>query len=340
MSRRQVTLASGAFLCFSIVMFFATDTNRPILESSPIPVSYADPPPPPRLAAGIDRAQQIYIAVLDREYKPAPIQCTLKKAWIDQALKKAFIDGVEFYSSASFLNRDCDVRTISFSPVDDRFPVTRDPSCVIMRTVIRSFLDRSDAGWLLIVTDGTFVDTDKLDSLLNRRIALPELECHVAGQCREVRDYFQVFTEESGTLMSRATAQRLNGTGKTWDVACAIEITGNEALAHAMDVHGLLAIRNHNKRFLGQPFPSASDYTALKTRNFQRLRPCPKKYQANRVCDPTVQPVRDLIIWGGAGQAISKVDFVRTASEMLHDLPSSVMFRYDTYNAELCMGNE
>ena len=339
--RRRVAVIAGLFLCFSVGMLVTSDTGALVIDadSNPVRVSYRDPPPPPRRATISDTARKIYIAVIDREYKPSPVQCALKKAWIDRASKLEFVDGVEFYSSASFVNERCGVTTISFPPPDDRFDVSYMPSCMIMRHVIRSFLERSDAGWLLYVTDATYVDPDKLESLIDRRTVVPEIEQRIRGQCIEVRDYFQVFVEESGAMISRATAARVNLTTKTWDVACSIQISGNEVMGHVLDVHGMSAVHNHDKSFLGQPFPAAQDYTALRTRNFQKLAPCPPSYAHWRVCHPRIHRLSEVVVWGGAGRALSKLDFINSAAGMLRDLPPDVSFMYNTHEAELCLQN-
>jgi hypothetical protein len=166
--------------------------------------------------------------------------------------------------------------------------------------MVTSFLARSNAGWLLFVSDGAFVNASAVFSLISQiGCTSPDTIPKITGQCSEVRDYFQVFAKNSGGLLSRKAAQLLNETAGTWDVACEVEIDGNEALSHALDIHGLYALWNHNQRFLGSPFVLESDYTALLEGDFRTVRKCPQSYGYTRVCFMTFQPLANPVFWAG-----------------------------------------
>jgi hypothetical protein len=283
-------------------------------------------------------SEQLYIAVIDREYRPSPVHCRLKSAWIDDLLAEPFVDAVELYSNVSFSNDDCGIVALAAPPPSADFPITHNPSCHIVRSMITAFLRRSDAGWLLFLSDGSFVRVGGVRALLARMATKdPAAQPRICGQCSEIRDYFQVFTKNSGAQLSRRAAELLNRTDATWDVACATQIDGHEALSHALDIHGLHALGNHNARFLGHPFVRRGDYDALAAKKWDTLRPCPRTYGYTRVCYMTVQRINELVVWGAEGKDVDKLTFVTNAKKMLDAVPDNVMFFYNVYEAELCL---
>jgi hypothetical protein len=328
--RRQwlVPVAFASFI-FAVAMVYITHgppSNRP-------------PQTPSRLKRSARNAtDKLYIAVIDREFHPSAIQCRLKESWIDSALSLDFIDGVELYSHLSFRNPDCGFASLEVPLPSSGFRPLHNPSCHITRSVFRVFLDRSDAGWLLLLSDGSFVNTHALPSLLKSLQKRSPLDIPlVRGQCSEIRDYFQTFAKNSGVLVSRKAAAQLAQTDLTWDVACEVEIDGSESLSHAMDINGLFALFNHDTRFLGQPYVSESDYDALLRHDYSKLPVCPRDYQSVRVCHATVQPMNKLIVWGGEGKECNKERFVGNAKAMFEGIPDNVKFMYQTYEAKLCV---
>jgi hypothetical protein len=181
---------------------------------------------------------------------------------------------------------------------------------VIWKT-IRGFLDCSDAAWLLFLSDGPFVKVPQLESLIaSMNTSRPADTAKIAGQCSEVRDYFQIYAKNSGGLLSRRAAALMNATQD----ACEIEIDGSEAMSHVLDVNGLYALLNEDSRFLGDPFLAAADCDALTAGRFHGLKSCPAQCSEDMVCHNTVQRMRDLVIWAGERPAINKLDFLRASS--------------------------
>jgi hypothetical protein len=210
-----------------------------------------------------------------------------------------------------------------------------------MQFMIRSYLERSDAGWLLFVGDGAFIDVSELKALKTSiQSQNPIDNPAISGQCSQIRDYFETFAKNSGAFISRRAAVLLNETVQTWAVACEVEIDGSEALSHALDITGQYAAPNDNHRFLGYPFRAKSDYVALLTKNFAAIENCPKTYSSNRVCHPIVVRMKDVVIWAGAGPEMSKIEFLENARTMLAGLPDNLYFKYTVYEAELCLNNE
>jgi hypothetical protein len=206
--------------------------------------------------------------------------------------------------------------------------------------MIGSYLERSDAGWLLFVSDGAYIDANSLESLRD------SLNCHdpvknsaINGHCSQKRDYFEIFAKNSGAILSRKVAALLNQTVYTWDIACETEIDGSETLSHVLDANGLYAVANDNPRFLGYPFQTKRDYTAMVTKNFEGIQKCPKEYSSNRVCHPAVISLKNVVVWGGFGIEMPKSEFVGNAKKMLADIPGNVHFIYNVYSAELCIKN-
>lgn len=335
-----------AFFVASVMMIGKTGPDQYSNEfrnERHVIVSYADPPPPPRFAAQYTNGSRLYIAVVDDEYQPSPIQCALEDAWIRHARGLGFVDGVELYSSAAFVNENCGMVSISVNSTDDRFNLVHNPSCVITQNMLTSFLARSNAEWLLVVGDGAYVDVSKLKQLMESVSEIDPLTVNsVFGQCQEVRDYFQTFVRGSGVLMSRATVKNLvkgvrTPTGSSvWEVSCAIEIDWSEALAHSMNLNGIYAIQNDDSRFLGHPFSRESDYASLMEKEFKTLVNCPDEYARRRVCHSTVQAMNSLVVWAGAGSFMDKLTFIQRASSMISSVPDDVHFIYDTYLSELC----
>ncbi|OHT09702.1 hypothetical protein TRFO_21325 [Tritrichomonas foetus] len=340
---RNLTLISFAFLLFAISMIYFTnpfEVSDVIPENANPDISanqYREPDLPPRKATNGDPNNKIYIAIIDSEYKPSDIQCQLKDAWIKDIDQYNFIDGVEFYSNVSFQNEKCDIQSISFPQPPSRFNMKHNPSCMIMKNMLKIFLERSDAGWLLYVTDSAFVNLKNLQKLIHSLYCNdPINQPRISGHCIEVRDYFQIFVKNSGALISRKTALLLSQTEKIWNISCEIEIDGSEAVAHSLDVNKMYAIRNHNQRFLGHPFTQEKFYDILLNKKFSELEKCPLKYESKRVCSPTTQPINELAVWSSVGDYMNKSFFIQNAKRML-EVDSSVYFKYNGYQSELCV---
>lgn len=301
---------------------------------------YVNPNPPPRIASQqLTNNQKLYIAIIDTEYRPSKHHCAMRQAWINDAEKLDFVDGVELYSNVSFTNEECNISSISFPPPPSKFRLQHNPSCMIIRNMLKMFLERSDAGWLLYLTDNSFVNVKNLQNLIrsmhcNNPSSIPK----VTGQCIEMRDYFQIFQKNSGSLISRKAASllTLDKVNKTWDVSCEIEIDFSEAIAHALDINSLYAIRNDNNLFLGSPFLTKDDYDALLQKSFSKIESCPSSYESKRVCHPTIQLFRNLVVWSGVGEYMNKYDFMVNAKKMFDSAEYYLSFKYNSYKSELC----
>lgn len=342
------------FLFFSIYMVYYTNPALLVKQENQVSNNlnqnasygkvfneYVEPGPPPKRASqNIPQNQKVYIAIIDSEYRPSNHHCLMRQAWIDDAEKLEFVDGVEIYSNVSFSNSQCQINSISFPPPPSKFHLQHNPSCVIIRNMLRLFLERSDAGWLLYLTDNSFVNVKNLPNLISSMNCNYPLEIpKVSGQCIEMRDYFQIFQKNSGSLISRKAAILLtsNKMNKTWDVSCEIEIDFSEAIAHALDINSLYAIRNNNQLFLGSPFSNKADYKALLDKSFSHIEACPDHYESSRVCHPTVQPFRNLAVWSGVGEYMDKYEFMKNAKEMIESATNYLSFKYNIYKSDLCM---
>lgn len=295
-------------------------------------------PPPPRRASKIPPERKLYIGIMDREYSPSKTQCSLKSAWIDEILQEDIVDGVELYSNVSYTNEECGISTVTF-PTKKNFPMNHDPSCAIMYHMIKMFIERSDAGWFLYVSDGSFVHVKNFISYLKKLPPYPLKENIIKGHCTELRDYFQYFAENSGGIMSRATALALNQSERQWNVACQSEIKGYEAISHALDIIKMYAISNHQPKFLGHPFKTKEDYDALIEQKFDKIPDCPKFYKSLRVCQENIIRMNRLVVWGGESQFLVKSDFLENAKSIIDQTPNKIHFRYDVYQANLCIKN-
>ena len=312
--------------------------NKPIMGK--VFDDYVDPDAPPRKASqNIPNNQKLYIAIIDTEYHPSKHHCTMREAWINDAEKLDFVDGIELFSNVSFTNDQCQIKSISFPPPPSKFHLQHNPSCIIIRNMLKIFLERSDAGWLLYLTDSSFVNVNNLENLIkSMHCNNPSVDARVTGQCIEMRDYFQIFQKNSGSLISRKAASLLiaDKMNKTWDVSCEIEIDFSEAIAHALDINSLYAIRNNNQLFLGSPFVDKSDYEALMQKSFSKIEACPSSYESKRVCHPTIQLFRNLAIWSGAGEHMNKYEFMENAKKMFDSAEPYLSFKYNVYKSELC----
>lgn len=299
--------------------------------------------------------QQVYIAIVDTEYKPSPLQCALKKEWIDEISSLPYVDGIEFYSNASYYNPECNVHTVSFPKQSSIYYLTQDSTCNVMKEIMSLFLNRSTAGNLIIVTDATFIVAENFKDYFradNPKMLLSEpsnLRSHKSqwtndpintlqwrGHCTGIRDYFESFVQNSGVLLSRKVASTIVEES-TYSIACKIEIPGFEALSHSMSKHDLYPIFSHEPKFLGYPFKTKEDYNALITANFDSIAECPPdRYESFRVCYGLSYPLNKIIFWGASGNFIDKLTFIQNAKKWLNNLPNDIGFKYDTYTTELC----
>ena len=313
------------------------------------------PPPPHHAKKEIPYNDQYYIAIIDQAYRPSPIQCALKEAWIDKLLQFPFVDGIELYSNVSFTNTECDISTISFKTPPPIFPLNHDPSCYIMKTLIGLYLNRSLAGNLLIVMDGSYISPSLFElfaSSNNAKITLKnavspyslpiewptdpyhELQCR--GQCIGLRDYFEIFSANSGVLMTRAMAEIIHSE-KTFSIACQIEINAFEALSHCLHPHNFYPLHSHDPRFLGLPFKEKEDYDKLLNKQFDDIPQCPQeKYSSYRVCYPSTEPLNRVLVWGSEGIHMDRITFLQNASKMMDGLQSDIGYFYDHYTVHLC----
>ena len=333
MQNKHVLIASICFT-FSLFMVLINEGDSKELKQNDVYEKY-EIPKPLHKANQIDVAKSVYISVIDNEYKASNHQCILKKSWIDDVKKLEFVDDVELYSNVSFYNRDCDIYSIPTPP--NQFNMKNNPTCVIMRNIISSYLKRSNAGWLLYVSDFAFVNARKLESLIDSlNCEHPDFQPQMAGQCTELRDYFQIFEKHSGAIISRYIATLLNNTEKIWNISCSIEIDGSEAISHALDIHNIYSISHNCPMFLGQPFTSRLYYDALITKNFHGIQTCPLKYESSRVCHATIQPISELAVWSGVGRYMNRSEFLIEAKDMMN-VDFSVQYLYKVYESELCV---
>lgn len=358
MSFSIIQTGAIAFFLLFLSTYMVYYTNSPDLNQKQLPNNqnysknnhssneqiyneYIEPNPPPRKASQqLTNNQKLYIAIIDTEYRPSKHHCVMREAWINEVEQLEFVDGVELYSNASFSNEECQISSVSFPPPPSKFRLQHNPSCIIIRNMLKQYLERSDAGWLLYVTDSSFVNVKNLQNIIKSMFCNnPIKDPRVTGQCIEMRDYFQIFQKNSGSLISRKAATLLttSNMNKTWDVSCEIEIDFTEAIAHALDINGLYAIRNDNNLFLGSPFVSKSDYDALLTKSFSNIQSCPAKYESQRVCHPTIQSFKSLAVWSGVGEHMNKYDFMKNAKKMFESAEFYLSFKYNVYRSELCI---
>jgi hypothetical protein len=86
--------------------------HRSQLGADPDRPTDPDHPPPPRHAAKLRSESQLYVAVVDTAYSPAPYHCLMKRQWMDDISRLAHVDGVEFYSTTSYEESECQLRAI------------------------------------------------------------------------------------------------------------------------------------------------------------------------------------------------------------------------------------
>lgn len=306
-------------------------------NQSPFNSKPADPPK--KANPKIFNEQKVYISIIDTEYGPSEHQCNLKNSWFDDVYKLDFIDGIEIYSNVSFHNSQCSITSVSFPPPPPKFNLNINPSCIISNNLLHLFLERTEAGWLLILTDSSYVNSKNLKNLIDSlNCPDPMKTPQAGGLCTEIRDYFQVFNKNSGMILSRKTVEMIvsEKTARTWNVSCEIEIDSSEALAHALDINWIYAIHNDRQEFLGNPFSEMSDYKSLLSGRFSNIPKCPVKYSSPRVCHHTVQSFKNLAVWSAVGKHMNKYDFIKNAKQMIENAPDSLMFKYNSYESELC----
>ena len=97
------------FLFFSIYMVYYTNPALLVKQENQVSNNlnqnasygkvfneYVEPGPPPKRASqNIPQNQKVYIAIIDSEYRPSNHHCLMRQAWIDDAEKLEFVDGVE-----------------------------------------------------------------------------------------------------------------------------------------------------------------------------------------------------------------------------------------------------
>lgn len=294
--------------------------------------------PPHSAWQNLTDKEKIYIAIIDSVYEPNDLMCALKNSWVAEVENMSFVDGVEMYSASSYEDTNCSMKTITFDDPPERFPINGNPSCYIMYTVLQMFMKRSDANWLLVLSDGAYVNPKTLPAFVEELSKVKYYKLAFAkGQCVELRDYFQIFAPSSGVLFSRSAVKKIIDNPRKLEISCEIEIPAFEAVAHQLDDLNIFAIHNHEPRFLGQPFTQHNDYLALETGVYTGLKECQQFYESPRVCFTRSNKFNDIVVWAGTGGKIDKIQFLEKAKMWMNNAPQNLGFMYNSYQADLCL---
>lgn len=287
---------------------------------------------------------KVYVAVIDFDNEPGHHYCQMKKQWMTPLTETDLIDSIEVYSLKYWHNTECDIKTVTVpKPKFD----TLDYSTWILRSTLALFLERSNSGWLFITGDSVYVKTNEFIEYLKVKMKTFDglVTAGMYGGCVEKRYFFQMFTPESGVLISRKAVKKLvaNDMNEVWDVVMEVGIHYDEALAQLSDQIGIYVQGRAQNVFLGREFRNATEqFKWLENKNFDNLIPCEVPYEYIRnapgelgVCSSHVTRFDSIITWSGAGY-LNKTEFLEKAETFLGNNPSDLGFYWDRTNPTLC----
>jgi hypothetical protein len=275
----------------------------------------------------------IYGAVLDSRHRRSASHCRLKSLWISELSGSPFVDGVEFFTNHSWVNPHCGIRPFVVPAAPPLFPVRRESGAWVILNVLQLFLKRSKAAYLFVIDDSAHVRAPLFAAWLKSFFDGSERPPAI-GFCYEIRDYFRMMLTGTGVLVSRPMVQRVLELRQTWDVMCRCELRAEEALGHVLMEAG--AWLPSRIRVLGRPFANASDYEALRTKDFSGLADCRRASEKTRVCDNQLQRFADIVAWNGVGGAIGADQFLEQAEEMMDGVPADIGVAWTKTNPWLC----
>ena len=284
--------------------------------------------------------QQLYVMVIDSAFEQMDYHCLAYEQWMKPLMETGIIDAIEFYSLNAWHNKACNISSITVSVKSSG------ESSQFLQENLLLYLARSQAPWLFIVGDATYIHPVRFIETIGHHLDHVNPWTDFAmGNCVERRFYFQMFPIQSGILMSRNTVAKLLSQSEMWKVAIETELPAEETLSQILDAIHIPARNNHHPEFLGMPFRNRSHYEALATRNFAGLPPCtiPKSILnaesgVSRICATDIFPIRDVVTWAGAPEDASaaKLAFLKAAHHMLDDIPNNIRFYWDRLYPTLC----
>ena len=300
-------------------------------------------PPAPNLSK-VSKSKSLYVMILDDEYEAKPHQCLMKKQWVDEFLKRGEVDGVEVYSTNYWINKECNLSSITINKMPEQ---KINPSAFLLYNSLKLFLERSDAGWLFIISDAAYIRTKRFFSFFNQKISNidPERETFMIGCCVEERYFFQMLLISSGIIISRNFAKRIVNTGddQLWNVSYTVGITAEEILAKISDKNGVYIPGKQTHEMIGRGFAYKEMYEMLKKKEFGSLKPCDIPVEFLRpqpgelgLCDAQLHQVDDMSVWAGT-RFMSKYEFLKDAEEMIGGLPSNLYYYWERLYPTLCI---
>ena len=120
-----------------------------------------------------NKFESLYIAIYDDEYEAKEYQCLMKKQWMDPFLQNDLIDGIEFYSLISYTNNLCNLSTITLKNPPKKM---KDPSSWEIHEILKSYIERSNSGWLFLVGPSAFIKKEEFFSFFNKLLKLFNFE--------------------------------------------------------------------------------------------------------------------------------------------------------------------
>jgi hypothetical protein len=301
----------------------------------------ANPDPPHHASSKIPTQSQVYIAVMDTSYSPAPYHCLMKDQWMDEIATRPFIDGVEFYSILPLEHRECifPMVTVKRSP----FPRAVNPSSHLVFQILAMYLKRSFSGWLFLISDAAYVHCETLCAYINASMNRGPPSPFAEGSCVERRFYFQMLSISSGILMTRGTVESLVQNEEMWNVTIETGLPADESLSQILDDVGAIPKAGKRDELLGQPFRNPEFSRNLIERSFDSLEHCEHPDDKSRVsgvaavCSTAVTQLNRLVVWAGGGRnATEKEWFLRNARIMIENAPDFVHFTWDRLYPQLC----
>lgn len=278
---------------------------------------------------------------MDSVYEPSELMCVLHKSWVKDVRSLPFVDGVEMYSISSYEDPNCSMKTLTFADPPKNFPIHRSPSCYLLYTMFKMFLERSDANWFMIVSDGAYVNPTLLPEFIETYANHSYYDEPLAkGQCQELRDNFQVFAPNSGVLMTRAAVEGVLKSPRKFEISCQIELPAFDTISHVLDQIDIMPIHNHEFKFLGQPFSKRKYHKWIEAKDFSKAKPCLFGYNSPRICYARSHKLKDVVVWAGAGKKMDKITFLKGAPFWMYNVPDNIGFMYNVYQTEICIFNQ
>ncbi|KAH0790171.1 hypothetical protein GPJ56_005907 [Histomonas meleagridis] len=305
-------------------------------------------PPKPAPVSKSPSQDQLYIMILDTEYKPSPYQCIMKKQWVDALGKQDFIDAIEFYSLNGYQNEECNITTIT---VSSPTKTLHNPSAYLLHHSLKEYLSRSNTGWLFIINDCAYINTSRFPSFFNEFTSTrpdPYKNNFLLGGCIEKRYFFKLLAFQSGIFLSRKFVENLlsEKVSENWGVAGDIGIDADEAFAHISDQLGMPINMHSSDSLVGRPFRRPENFESLKKKEFNGLLKCeipdsllhPFPGEGG-VCVTSILRMNSLVVWAASGNTMEKRRFLEEAEEMLSNLPDNICFYWDGTLPTLCDAN-